>query len=619
MNYKQLRTKVLLTLLSVSILLVIVAESYHYHMRKNVLFNVSIEKLLILTKTMRNFDKVKTRLYKSRFKKVESDKELLIAIQNLDKPLITAKFDKLAYFFLDSTPTLEHIHLYDRYGHFIYSSDELDETKHRFQNNYENKNSVLSHALQTENFSKGYVITKNDGFYKSLVSPLFNDHKIIGYLEFGVRADSLFKLSSKAGRYKYALYLKENFQQGKRELGKLVSSNSKIFKELNITQDFINNNANKNSVISYNDKYYLFHQYDIESPFQKNFAQVIMATDVTNYVKDNFYKAFFMVSVSLFMLLVIMVLLYIVFTKLVNKLTKEEQELLTKQTQIQIIMDNSSSLIALIEGENLILANNPFLTFLSCSDMNIFIRDNNNLSRLFIDTTDTFSMNDAVKNSNWILEINKLEENQRVVTLKHPYFGLNYFSVKISKVPEHPDSQIIIFSDITSIFEKSKKDEYMAYHDNLTGIYNRQYFNESISRTIHDLYTSKSSASLLMLDLDFFKKVNDTYGHQVGDDVLITFTKTISKNIRNNDIFARWGGEEFVLLLNYTDEASAFKVAQTLREKIAAVDFAEAGHITCSIGLSQFKATDSVDAWLARVDKALYAAKENGRNRVEII
>ena len=619
MNYKQLRTKILLTLLVVSILLVIVTESYHYHMRKDVLFNVSIEKLLILTKTMRNFDKVKIRLYQSRFKKVQSDKKLLEAINNSDKLAIKARFSKLAYFFLDSTPTLEHIHLYNKNGHFIYSSDKFDSTEHHSKNENYNKNLVLIHALQTKKISKGYVVTNNDGFYQSLISPIFRKNEIVGYLEFGMKADSLFKLSSKAGRYKYALYLKEDFNQEKRELGRLVSSNSKIFKELNITQEFINKNANKNSVISYNDKYYLFHQYDIESSFQKDFAQVIMATDVTNYVKDNFNKASFMVSISLLILLAIMILVYVVFTNLINKLIKEEQALLTKQTQIRIIMDNSNSLIALIEGENLILANKPFLTFLSCSDMRIFLRKHNNLSELFIKTADTFSMQDSTKNSDWIAEIINLEESQRVVTLKHPYFGLNYFSVKVTNVPEHPDSKIVIFSDITSIFEKSKKDEYMAYHDNLTGIYNRQYFNESISRTIYDLQKTKSSTSLLMLDLDFFKKVNDTYGHQVGDDVLIKFTKTITQSIRNNDVFARWGGEEFVLLLNYTDEDTAYKVAETLREKISLVNYKEAGQITCSIGLSQFKENDTVDAWLSRVDKALYEAKENGRNRVEII
>jgi len=619
LKYKQLRTKILLILLAVSILLVIVTESYHYIMRKEVLFNVSIEKLLILTKAMRNFDKIKIQLYKSRFKKIESDKKLLKAIVDKDNALIKTSFDSQAYFFLDSSPTLEHMHLYDKNGHFIYSLDKDDLNNKHFIDQHTEHNLVLLHTLQTKKFSKGYVVTKNNSFYQSLVSPIFDKNVIVGYLEFGIQADSLFKISSKAGRYKYALYLKENFTQGKRELGKLVSFNSKIFKELNITQEFINKNANKNSVISYNDKYYLFHQYDIESSFQKDFAQVIMATNVTNYVEDNFNKAAYMLSVSVLILLIIMIVVYVVFTKLINKISKEETELLTKQTQIQIIMDNSNSLIALIEGEYLTLANKPFLTFLSCSDMRIFLRNYNNLSKIFIEAIDTFSMQDSIRNSDWIAAINKLEESKRIVTLKHPYFGLNYFSVKITKVPEHPDSKIVIFSDITSIFEKSKKDEYMAYHDNLTSIYNRQFFNESISRTIYDLQRNNSSTSLLMLDLDFFKKVNDTYGHQVGDDVLVKFTQTITHNIRANDIFARWGGEEFVLLLNYANEEVAYKVAQTLKERISKVNFKEAGQITCSIGLSQFHESDTADTWLSRVDKALYIAKENGRNRVEVI
>ena len=615
MKYKHLRTKILLTLLSASILLVMVTESYHYYMRKDVLFNVSIEKLLILTKTMRNFEKVQLQLYKSRFKKIEYDKKLLDAIDNSNKKNVQIQLNSIAPFLKKASPTLEHIHIYDKNAHFLYSFDKLDSNDQHL----EDSNYVLDQATKTMKFSRGYVITKSDGFYRSLVSPLFNGTKLVGYLEFGVRADSLFKISSKAGRYKYALYLKDDFTQKKRKLGKLVSSNSKIFKELNISQEFINNTANKNVLISHNDKYYLFHQYDIESPYQKDFAQVIMATDVTDYVTDNLYKASLMVSLSLFILFILLVIVYMVFTRLINRLTREEEELLTKQTQIQIIMDNSDSLIALIDGENLTLVNKPFLVYLSCTDIEELIHKYNNLSKLFIDSEDTFSMQDAINNTQWISQINNLDENQRIISLKHTLFGVNYFSVKITKDPEHPDSKIIMFSNITSIFKKSKKDEYMAYHDNLTSIYNRQYFNEAISRTIYDLEKKSSNASLLMLDLDFFKNVNDTYGHQVGDEVLIKFTQTITENIRNNDIFARWGGEEFVLLLNNTDEETAYKVAQTLRERISQVDYKEARNITCSIGLSQFKEGDSTDYWLSRADKALYKAKENGRNRVEIV
>jgi diguanylate cyclase (GGDEF)-like protein len=122
-----------------------------------------------------------------------------------------------------------------------------------------------------------------------------------------------------------------------------------------------------------------------------------------------------------------------------------------------------------------------------------------------------------------------------------------------------------------------------------------------------------------MFDLDYFKKVNDTYGHQIGDEILIKFAQIVSYNIRDNDIFARWGGEEFVLLLIGTSENTAKNVANHLRQKIENEIFTKIKHITCSIGVSQYKDGDSIKSWLSRVDKALYKAKKNSRNRVEVI
>ncbi len=152
----------------------------------------------------------------------------------------------------------------------------------------------------------------------------------------------------------------------------------------------------------------------------------------------------------------------------------------------------------------------------------------------------------------------------------------------------------------------------MAHHDQLTGIYNRQSFNELILEHMH------KDTALLLFDLDFFKKVNDTYGHQVGDEVLKTFVKRISAKIRKGDIFARWGGEEFVLVLRDTPYARVLRIADELRETIEVTPFEQAGTITCSIGVSFYQEGESQESWFERVDQALYKAKENGRNRVEV-
>jgi diguanylate cyclase (GGDEF)-like protein len=318
-------------------------------------------------------------------------------------------------------------------------------------------------------------------------------------------------------------------------------------------------------------------------------------------------------------LIILILIVYTMLDKIINKLIEDEKELKLKQDQLQVIIDNNDDFITLLNNDKLVLVNNAFLISLGCKDMNRFISKYNNLSVLFLEKKDTFMAKNAKNNLDWIKQIHKLNEKDKIVAMKHKKYGINYFNVKITRVPNQPNSNVIIFSNITSLFKKSKYDEYTANHDNLTKIFNRQYFNKIISKTIFDAKYTKHISSLLMFDLDYFKKVNDTYGHQIGDEILIKFAQIISYNIRDNDIFARWGGEEFVLLLIGTSENTAKNVANHLRQKIENEIFTKIKHITCSIGVSQYKDGDSIKSWLSRVDKALYKAKKNSRNRVEVI
>ncbi|WP_419765406.1 MAG: ammonium transporter [Arcobacter sp.] len=151
-----------------------------------------------------------------------------------------------------------------------------------------------------------------------------------------------------------------------------------------------------------------------------------------------------------------------------------------------------------------------------------------------------------------------------------------------------------------------------AYYDSLTGIYNRRGLEESIkNKNLSFNYT------LAILDIDKFKLVNDTYGHDVGDTILKELSSLISKKIRQNDIFARWGGEEFVLLLQTDDLAIAEKITDKLRLDIEKADFSVVKHITVSFGISNFKTSkQTFDEVFKNADNALYQAKKSGRNRV---
>ncbi|MFO7750182.1 MAG: GGDEF domain-containing protein, partial [Desulfobacteraceae bacterium] len=128
-----------------------------------------------------------------------------------------------------------------------------------------------------------------------------------------------------------------------------------------------------------------------------------------------------------------------------------------------------------------------------------------------------------------------------------------------------------------------------------------------------------SNFSIIMFDIDHFKSINDRFGHDIGDSVLKELTSRISGALRETDTFARWGGEEFMVLLSETEKKGALFIAERLRTIIADSQFQTAGTVTISLGVAVFSEKDNEDIFLKRADEALYLAKNNGRNRAEFI
>ncbi|MDP1784823.1 MAG: GGDEF domain-containing protein, partial [Sulfuricurvum sp.] len=122
--------------------------------------------------------------------------------------------------------------------------------------------------------------------------------------------------------------------------------------------------------------------------------------------------------------------------------------------------------------------------------------------------------------------------------------------------------------------------------------------------------------SVLLLDIDHFKLINDRFGHLIGDEVLKAFSALLSKQIRDSDVVARWGGEEFVILLPDTSLSSAIKMAEALRQRIEVNVFETVKNLTCSIGVAEFNPVEEADDLLQRADEKLYGAKNGGRNRI---
>ena len=166
-------------------------------------------------------------------------------------------------------------------------------------------------------------------------------------------------------------------------------------------------------------------------------------------------------------------------------------------------------------------------------------------------------------------------------------------------------------------YARTRELEWLSRTDLLTKVGNRRDFEDRLESSLARRRRHGEETALLMLDIDKFKSVNDQHGHRVGDAVLKEIAERLESALRTEDSLARWGGEEFVLLLPRADLNAAKELGGRIRSRISGAPFGCAGTITASIGITMLSETDTVESAVARVDRALYRAKDNGRDRIE--
>lgn len=159
--------------------------------------------------------------------------------------------------------------------------------------------------------------------------------------------------------------------------------------------------------------------------------------------------------------------------------------------------------------------------------------------------------------------------------------------------------------------------ENQATTDSLTGTFNRRKFLELLQMEIQQSKRSRTPLAVIFFDIDNFKSINDTYGHDAGDRVLQELARLVTAMIRESDIFARFGGEEFVILVHNNDVRTGRELAEKIRSRVEQHSFPPMGTVTCSFGVAQFFADDTAESIIKRADDAMYTAKQGGKNRVE--
>jgi diguanylate cyclase (GGDEF)-like protein len=158
----------------------------------------------------------------------------------------------------------------------------------------------------------------------------------------------------------------------------------------------------------------------------------------------------------------------------------------------------------------------------------------------------------------------------------------------------------------------------MRVTNTLTGVANRMHFDLLLEHSFHQAQREKTLLTLIFFDIDHFKSVNDIHGHITGDYVLKELANLVKDNLRQSDTLARWGGEEFIIILPNTSIDSASHLAKKLQSIIENKKFEIVTKITCSFGVTQLRENEEKGALLARLDELLYKAKESGRNRVVV-
>ena len=158
----------------------------------------------------------------------------------------------------------------------------------------------------------------------------------------------------------------------------------------------------------------------------------------------------------------------------------------------------------------------------------------------------------------------------------------------------------------------------LSQEDHLTGLLNRRRIAQLLDNEMRRALRYDSTFSVILMDIDNFKAVNDRFGHQAGDTVLKKIADVIRKGVRATDLIGRWGGEEFIILSPETDVAGGVSLAEKMRTLLEAADFDEVGGMTASFGVAAFNQGDDVEAIIGRADAGLYAAKYGGKNRTEV-
>ncbi|MBU0719856.1 diguanylate cyclase [bacterium] len=466
----------------------------------------------------------------------------------------------------------------------------------------------LQKVIETKKIVSSINPGKHDLSIRAII-PLFEGKDFIGMLEVISHFNSISKSLKKSDTDSVVLLKKEYKEQLQYPATKLFIDDYYVanFDAPLALREYLKSKGVENYLnSSYKvENHNIIVSYELKDVDYLPIGYIIMSKDISNISNTgaDFY-IFKWISYSIIILMGIAIIISstLFYTKSRDKVFYEN------------IINTSNNIIVINDKNKTINVNKTFFKyFKSFKNFELFRKEHECISDFFV--KEKGCIQKQLEGESWIEYLLKHTDENHKVKMKVDD-KVYYFSISASVVQDDKDHFAVIMSDITKQENYKKELEHLSVTDSLTGIGNRRFFQQKIEEECARSKRYKHMLSMIIFDIDHFKQVNDKYGHAVGDEVLIEYSRLISSMLRENDVFCRIGGEEFAVILPHANLEDSLKIAEKFRESVESSK--KIIPITMSFGLAEYIQGESVDTIFKRADKALYDAKESGRNKVVV-
>lgn len=295
-----------------------------------------------------------------------------------------------------------------------------------------------------------------------------------------------------------------------------------------------------------------------------------------------------------------------------EKKVEEKTALLSDaNNKLNYIFNITPNITIVTNGETIVKANNEFFKFTGFNNLEEFFKKYNCICDMFKDRIGYLKA--KMQHESWVEYIVSHPNETHKVVIKKDKQEYMFLVNATAYLEKEKTNYIVVFENITEI-------QKIAHTDQLTKLANRLKIDEMLERCLQSGERYKRVFAIILIDVDFFKSVNDNHGHLVGDEVLKSVAKILNKLTRKVDFVGRWGGEEFIIVSKETNLDGAYAIGEKIRRAVESYTFSKELKLTVSIGISEYRdSKDTIDDLIKRADDGLYKAKEKGRNRVEVV